>query len=318
MAKKTDVQYELVEKACVQLFQAGETVSFPKVYQLIGSKGGQQVVSDMIRRWKQETAAVITAKRENPALPSELVTASDDLVGSIWKLALARAEEAYQQKAGELAMKESEWKVKLDQADEQVQAVERANLAIQAELSGARATLSAREEAIVELEARVREQQAALLARDEQVSALREDLARTMTTLEGERARHDEAIQGLHEQQSKALLAKDEQHAAELAQVHSQAESDRRHFLVQVDELRQAGKVQSDHLREQLAGEKVAAEGYRKQAYQARDEASKWQGKFELLQSELTDARKIIAKVQKHRERSAETAATRKENDGAV
>lgn len=304
MARTTDVQFEQVSRACTELFQSGESISFAKVYQRIGSKGGQQVVSDMIRRWRQETAVAITAKRENPVLPSELVLASDDLVGSIWKLALARAEEAYQQKAGELAMKESEWQVRLDKADEQVQSVERANLAIQAELSGARATLAAREEAIVELEARVREQQAALLARDEQVSALREDLARTMTTLEGERARHDEAIQGLHEQQSKALLAKDEQHAAELAQVHTQAESDRRHFLVQVDELRQAGKVQADHLREQLAGEKVAGEGYRKQAYGARDEASKWQGKFELVQGELEEAKKVIAKVQKHREKA--------------
>lgn len=310
MARESEIKYEQVARACKEIFAAGETPSFRSVYNhpAVGAKGGQAVISDHIRRWKQETAALITAKRENPSLPAELVTASDDLVGTIWKLALARAEEAYQQKAGELAMKESEWQVRLDQAEERVQAVERENLAIQAELTGARATLSAREEAIVELEARVREQQAALLARDEQVTALREDLARTMTTLEGERARHDEAIQGLQEQHSKALLAKDEQHAAEVAQVQAQVETDRRYFLQQTDDLRQAHRVQADHLREQLAGEKAAAEGYRKQAYSARDEAARWQGKFELVQGELEQAKKILSKVQRHREKS--TAAT--------
>ena len=128
MVRKTDVQYEQVAKACVELFQAGETVSFPRVYAAIGNKGGQQVVSDMIRRWKQETAQVITAKRENKSLPAELVSASDSLVEGIWKLAQEKAEASYQGKLGELALKESEWQVKLDLAVEKVQEVERDNL----------------------------------------------------------------------------------------------------------------------------------------------------------------------------------------------
>ncbi len=318
MARETEVRFEQIQRACTEIFAAGETPSFRSVYNhpAVGGKGGQAVVSDMIRRWKQETAATITAKRENPTLPLELVSASDDLVGSIWKLALARAEEAYQQKVGELSMKESEWQVKLDQAADKVQSVERASLAIQAELASCKATLTAREEANAELETRNRELQAALAARDDQVTALREDLARTMTTLEGERARHDEVLQAAQRQHEDAMRAEKERHTAELAEFHRQAEADRKHFLQQTDDLRQAGRVQADHLREQLAGEKAAAEGYRKQAYSARDEAAKWQGKFELLQGELTEARKIIAKVQKHRARTTDVESPTKDGNG--
>lgn len=301
MAKITDVQYEQVALACLELFRAGDSVSFPKVYQAIGSKGGQQVVSDMIRRWKQETAAAMTAKRDNPSLPPALVSASDDLVGAIWKLALARADEAYQQKLGELAMKESEWQVKLDAADAQVQSVEHANLVIQAELASYKATLRAREESNAELETRNRELQASLSARDDQVAALREDLARAMTTLEGERVRHDDALQAAQHQHEEAMRAEKGRHTAEMSEVHRQAEADRKHFLQQTDDLRQAGRIQADHMREQLVNEKAATEGYRKQAYGARDDAARWQGKFELLQSDLEEARKIVAKVQKHR-----------------
>lgn len=303
MARTTEVQYDHVERACTALFQAGEAVSFAKVYAALGNKGGQQVVSDMIRRWRQQTAAAITAKRENLALPEELVTASDKLVEGIWALALARAEDSYQQKLGDLAMKEAEWQGRLEAADEKVAAVERDNLLLHGELRERTATLHAREDSIAELETRLREQQTALSARDSQVSGLREDLARALTTLESERARHDEAFQSLQRQHEAAAQKENERHAAELAQGRELAESERRHFLFQTDELRQAHKLEATHLREQLEGLKVQSEVYRKQAYAARDEAARWEGRAQVAQEELAEARRILAKVRKHRER---------------
>ncbi|WP_041648000.1 DNA-binding protein [Aromatoleum aromaticum] len=310
MVRITEVQYDQVEKACTELFRAGETVSFAKVYSAIGSRGGQQVVSDMIRRWRQETAATITAKRENTALPEELVAASDNLVETVWKLALARAEESYQRKLGELAMKEAEWQVRLEAADEKVAAVERENLLLNGELKEAKATLQAREHSLAELETRLREQQAALAARDHQITALREDLARAMTTLESERTRHDEVLQAVRHQHDESMRQERERHGAELTQVHSQAEADRRHFMQQTDDLRQAHKLQAEPLREQLEGQKVAAESYRKQAYTARDEAARWQGRAEVAQEELAAVKKILAKVQRHREKHVASPTT--------
>lgn len=305
MVRRTEVQYQQVADACTMLFRAGETVSFPKVYLAIGSKGGQQVVSDMIRRWKQETAEVITATRENIALPADLVKASDDLVEAVWKLASARAEESYQQKSGELAMKESEWQATLEKSAARVEAVERENLAIQAEVASCKATLIARDETIAELEVRLREAQASLAARDDQVTALREDLARTVATMESERSRHDELLQAAQAQHEAAVQKGQERHAAALAKAHDQADADRRHFLQQTDDMRQAHRAQADSLREQLDGQRVQAETFRRQAYEARDEASRWQGKCELLQSDLADARRILGKVQRHRDRKA-------------
>lgn len=292
MARISEVQYNQVEQACVSLFKAGESVSFAKVYQAIGSKGGQQVVSDMIRRWRQETAAAMTAKRENPALPEALVTASDALVGDIWKLALVRSEEVYQEKVAALGQKEQEWSAKIEAADERVRLIERDLLALQAELASTRATRDAAEKAVSALTTRTSELQAAIDSRDMQISNLREDNARAMTTLEAERVRHDDHVRALQEQ-----------HTLEVAQLHTQADGDRRHFMQQTDDLRQAHRLQAENLKAQLEGLQIEAETFKRQAFTARDEAAQWRGKFEHVQDELAEARKIIAKVQKHREK---------------
>lgn len=302
MARTTEVQYAAVAQACTELFRSGESVSFAKVYLAIGSKGGQQVVSDMIRRWRQESAAQLIAKRDHPSLPDALLTASDTLVEEIWKLALAQAEATYQAKMGELALKESDWSVRLDQAADQLAAVERDKLLLQGELTGVKATLQGKEAALAEQESRSRELQAALAARDDQVTALREDLARTLATLEAERTRHDEVLQTVQRQHEETVQQENARHAATVAQVHQQADADRRHFMAQTDELRQAHKQQAEQLRDQLAGERAAAESYRAQAYTARDEASRWKGRAEVIQEELDKVKKILAKVQKHRE----------------
>jgi chromosome segregation ATPase len=292
VARESEVKYSRVEEACIQLFTAGESISFSKVYALIDSKGGQQVVTRYINQWKLATADRLKAARKSP-LPQTLVSTADALVEQLWRQANEQANTAFLQERGSLDMERSEMQVRLDAAANQVSDVERENARLQGELTGLQAVLSAKDMANQELEVRVRELTAALGARDDQVAALREDLARAMTTLEAERARFDETLQTSHQR-----------HAAELDQMHQREEENRRHFLTQVDQLNQANKVQAAHLREQLEGQKAQSEAYRRQAYQARDDASKWQGRTEAAQEELAEAKKILGKIQRHREKA--------------
>jgi len=308
MVRVSGVQYEVVADACRALFEAGETPSFAKVYAAIGSRGGQQVVSDMIRRWRQDVASQVLAKRKNPALPAELVETSDQLIAQLWQGALARAEAAYTEQVHALAAARADWEARLARAAQKAAEDGRRILVLEGALATAEATREAREAALVELEARLRETQAALTTREAQGVELREDLARLEATGAAERARHDDALRTQQAQHAAAIQSKDDAHAAALAQVHRQVEADRRHFLLQTDELRQAHKMEAAQLREQLASARDQAEAYRRQAYAARDESARWQGKAELFQDELAAARKILAKVQRHREKRSADA----------
>lgn len=306
MARETEVKYEAVAAACVQLLQLGESVSFLKVYQLIGNKGGQAVVSEMIRRWRQETAATLTAQREGPLKSDALVAASDKLLASLWQMALGEAEVAYQQKIGELAMKESEWQMQLDLAAERLLEQEKMQLKLEGELKEARAIQEVQVATIAEKTLQLAELQSTLAAREEQISALREDQARTIATLESERARHDERIIDLEKQHEVAVGVERDRHAAAIREINDNVDKDRRHFLTQVDALNQAAHTKSlavESLKAELLSKienaKAEANSQRINAGNARDLASKYQGQVELLQGELAEAKKLINKIHK-------------------
>lgn len=305
MARTSSVEYEDVASACISLFKAGETVSFPRVYEQIGRRGSQAVVTDMIRRWRQATADRLLGKREHPELPEFLVEQLDDLALRVWKNSMTAAHQTLDVARGELELERSEMQVKLDAADERAEAAEARTAALELELVGVKATLSAREAKLYELDARVRELEAVRAEKESQVAALREDLARALANQAAERTRHDETLSILQQRHVEALVQLQEKHAAELAQEQERTDSERRHFMMQTDELRQAHRQQAEQLKEQLEGTKIAADGYRKQAYQAREETARTQGKLELVTAELAEAKRILSKVQRHREKTS-------------
>ena len=141
MSRLTQVQYEQVASACAELFRADDSVSCAKVYQRIGSRGGQQVVTDMIRRWRQDIAQRVLAEREHPQLPPVLVQASDGLIASLWQQALVQAQQGHLQQAEVLAQREVEWQQKLDAAQAAVDQMERENLEGVASENGKNRTL---------------------------------------------------------------------------------------------------------------------------------------------------------------------------------
>ena len=289
MSRTTQVRFEDVAQACAELFRAGESVSFAKVYQRIGSRGGQQVVTDMIRRWRQEVAQRVLAEREHPQLPPALVQASDGLIASLWQQALVQAQQGYLQQAEVLAQREIECQQKLDAAQAAVDQVGRENLEIKAELARAQGELQAREAAHQELVQQHQALQGQLSQAERERVLAREQVGQLEAALEGERQRHVEAVEALKAQ-----------HASELRQVRVQADSDRKHLMVQTDELRQAHRAQAAQLREQLAGERVAVETSRQQLNAAREAGARWQGRAEVAQQELA-ALKVQA-AQNHEE----------------
>lgn len=286
MARVTEVEYERVAHACAELFRAGESVSFAKVYQRIGSRGGQQVVTDMIRRWRQGIAQHLLAQREHPELPPALVQASDALIAGLWQQALTQAQAGYQEKTNVLARRETEWQSKLDSAQAYVDQVDRDNLTIQAELARAQGELQAREVAYQDLTERHQAQQTQLAQAERERAQAREQISQLEAMLAAERQRHEDAIGTLKEQ-----------HAGELRQVRLQADADRKHFMLQTDELRQAHRAQADQLREQLEGAHVTLDASRQQLNAAREQSSRWQGRAEVAQQELVELKAQAARA---------------------
>ena len=287
MSRVTEVKYELVAQACAELFRAGESVSFAKVYQRIGSRGGQQVVTDMIRRWRQDIAQRLLAEREHPQLPPALVQASDGLIASLWQQALSQAQQGYLQQAEVLAQRELEWQQKLDAAQEAVDQVDRENLEVKALLARAQGELQAREAAHQELLERHQALQLQLAQTERERALAREQVGQLEGGLESERQRHGDAMEALKAQ-----------HASELRQVRVQADADRKHLMLQTDELRQAHRAQAEQLREQLDGARATVDASRLQINAAREAGSRWQGKAELLQQELAELKGQVAKSQ--------------------
>ena len=287
MSRVTEVKYELVAKACAELFRAGESVSFAKVYQRIGSRGGQQVVTDMIRRWRQDIAQRLLAEREHPELPPALVQASDGLIASLWQQALSQAQQGFLAKAEVLAQRELEWQQKLDVAHGYVDQVDRENLEVKALLARAQGELQAREAAHQELLDRHQALQAQLAQTERERALAREQVGQLEGVVESDRQRHGDAMEALKAQ-----------HASELRQVRLQADADRKHLMLQTDELRQAHRAQAQQLREQLEGARATVDASRLQINAAREAGSRWQGKAELLQQELAELKGQVAKSQ--------------------
>lgn len=278
MARVTEVEYERVEQACLELFRAGESISFAKVYQLIGSRGGQQVVTDMIRRWRQDIAQRVLTEREHPELPPLLIKASDDLIAGLWKLAQSQSQLSYRQQVESLEQREAVWQARLESAQAYADQVERENLGIQGELARAQGELQAREAAYQDLSERHQTLQALQAQTERARCQAREQISQLEATLQAESLRHEDARAAIKEQ-----------HASELRQVRLQADADRKHFMLQTDELRQSHRSQADSLRVQFDGARTEADTYRKQLNAARDEASRWQGRAEVTQQELLE-----------------------------
>jgi len=276
MSRTTQVRFEDVAQVCSELFRAGESVSFAKVYQRIGSRGGQQVVTDMIRRWRQEVAQRVLAERENPQLPPALVQASDGLIASLWQQALAQAQQGFVEQAEALAQRELQWQSQLDAAQAAVDQVDRENLEVKALLARVQGQLQAHEVAHEELVQRHQALQEKLAQTERERALACEQVGQLEGALASDRQRHGDAIQALKAQ-----------HATQLHQVQVQADSDRKHLMVQTDELRQAHLAQAQQLREQLGAERLALETSRQQLNTAREAGARWQGRAEVAQQEL-------------------------------
>lgn len=276
MSRPTQVQFEQVAQACAELFQQGESVSFAKVYQRIGSKGGQQVVSDMIRRWRQEIAQKVLAQREHPVLPANLVRASDELMEVLWKHAQEHAQEHYHEQMHDLMLQKADWQQQMHAAQEQADLVERRNLEIKAEMAHVQGQLHAVQAAHQELGQQYQALQEQLKLKDKELLLCQEQVAQLKASLEMEQLRHADTLESVKAQ-----------HSQELRQVKVQADEDRRHFMQQTDELRQVHRTQAEQLREELEGAKAMLDASRMQINTSREESSRWQGKAEMAQQEL-------------------------------
>ena len=302
MSRGTQVKYEDVAQACAELFRAGESVSFAKVYQRIGSRGGQQVVTDMIRRWRQDIAQRVLAEREHPQLPPGLVQASDGLVAALWQQALGSAQQGYQQQVEALAQREAEWQRKLDASQVYVVQVDRENLEIKAQLAHVQGQLQALQAAHQDLSQQNHGLQDQLTQAEKALVLAQEQVVQLQAAMASEQLRHAQALEALKVR-----------HAHDVRQVRVRADEDRRHLLQQTDELRQAHRAQAEQWREQHQGAVATLEAVRQQLGAAREEGARWQGRSQALQQEIGEVKAQGVKSQEEAARWQARALTLQE-----
>ncbi|MFZ4539523.1 DNA-binding protein [Propionivibrio sp.] len=298
MAKSSEVSPEAVATACVELWAAGESTSFNNVYDKIGRLGSAAIVQRYIAQWRKDSAERLSAKRTLPDLPTDLVTASDELLGKTWALALGQAEAAYSEAHRRLAGVRAEIEAALELANQKTAQAEFESLRLAGDIQGLQAQLDAKNDLLQDALKNLGESSVALATREDQIVGLREDLARALTTIASDRDRYaadlastrDHHVQELATERQRGdekLADAQAKYQAELDRVQAMAQGDRLHLMAQTDEIRLAARIKADELKEQLENAKAYAEGYRREAYAARDEASSWRGKSEVMQETI-------------------------------
>lgn len=296
MPRVSEVSESQVAEICTALYAKGESVSFAKVYAALGHKGGQAVISDHIRAWRKSVADRVQAKRKHATLPPALVEGLDALAVTVWSAAVDHANVTLASAKAELTAAHAEADARVAAAESRVAALDAALSTKAAELNTLQAVADVQLRAVADAEARAHDLHLIACNKEEQIAGLREDLGRCLATLDSERSRHTEAIASLTDQHTAALAQVEERHAGE------------RSFLMQqTDDIRQASKLQTAHLQQQLDAANNSMEAYRVQAGKARDEVSRLQGKLELVQQEAAAQRELLDRITKR-----QTRATRK------
>jgi hypothetical protein len=254
VARASIVEYGQVAQACYELFQRGEPVSFQRVYDIIGNKGSNRVVTDFMKQWRKEAGdkLAVTITHSLPGLPESLVGTVDDLLVKIWSGALESAEQSYQKAMDEVTSERAGLRVEREKEQVERQILLADNARLTSELKATQDNLGERGQSLQMAQAHGIELETQLRNRDVQVSSLREDVARLLATYE----------------------AGQRQHADELANAQA-------HAATELVEVRQSAKQAETQLRADLTAMTALRENDRQQSHQASLDASQWRGRAE-------------------------------------
>jgi len=224
--KQSEITQVDVFNACAAVRDAGERVSFSRVYKQIGNKGSAKVVQNHIAEWVR-----LENKRILPGLPDEFSERIRQFAVSTWDecQAIARAEldEERRQVAVELATGRAACERVRREASMQVNEAELQVSTIKASLAATIVETAHQSEQIRTQEADLINLREKLAAANAKTLGLSEELARTRQSAEGYRQdmqiqveRLDEAYRGLE----KKSLADIETARAETRYVRSDLE----------------------------------------------------------------------------------------------
>lgn len=273
-----EVSYERVELACIELFKQGESISFSKIYSLIGNRGEHQVINDMIRRWRQETIARMLTEREQPLIPAPLIKASDALMSQMWKMALEHADTMHQNKANQLARYEADLQIKLATAQAYVDEISAENQELKTRLMYSERASQTLEQNYRELNQVHQLLQQRLDEAHKQQGAIDTRIDQLLAERTIERKQHEETIASLQER-----------HTVAIRHEQQQASTDRKQLMLQLETLRQTYREQTDSLRQQLDGAHAKAISHEHQAQMAQEERNRQQNRADALQKELSE-----------------------------
>lgn len=304
MARISEVEYQPVEAACFQLMADGVNPSFELVYNIIGRRGSSKVVQDMIGRWRKETAERFFARRSHPSLPDDLVAAGDQLIEKIWIDALAKFDSVFAEKLKELETRLGEMQESVDAAEGVAKEEEKSRLAAESDIKVSHAENASLLERITDLDGRLRDATATLAAREDQIAGMREDLGRITATLEAEHIRHREEMGSERQHYEAAILQLQEKYQAEQARDREIAEGERRHLMMQTEQIRRENKEQVESLKEQLSDVKSRADIFQAKANKSQEDAYFQRGKAEAQEQTITGLQTKIAEMEQTADRA--------------
>lgn len=311
MTRASEVTYEAVVVECLELWATGQSTSFNNVYDRLGRRGSAAIVQKFIAQWKKDSADRLSAKRTLPDLPTDLVAASDALLGQTWAMALDQAEVAYSQARLKLESEREGFEAALERANERTGQAERDALRLTGDIQGLHAELLAKTDTLHDALRSLGDVSATLAGRDNQLVSLREDVARALITIDTERARHADELASMRDRHEQELSRAEAKHLAELGRAQEIASGEQRNQMQQTDKIRMAAKFATDGLKEQLESVRAIAESHRQEAYAARDDAANWRGRAGVLHEAVIAERARAETAEKalHTRSATETTA---------
>lgn len=283
MARNSSVEYAQVAQACYTLFQQGDPVSFQRVYDLLGNKGSNKVVTDYISQWRKEAGdkLAITFTRHLPGLPEGLVATADELLIKFWQAALTQSERSYQVAMNELEQERTELRQEREKELEVNQARQETITRLEWELKATQTALSEKETNLQTIKEHQRELESQLREREDRLIEVREEVARLTATLSSVQKQHATDLASAQERAEEMLASARQQYQQEMAREREVAIGERNYLMQSTDEIRRAAKQIENQLSEEVDHLKTMNEAFRSQVYQVRDEAAMWKGRAE-------------------------------------
>ena len=264
MVRATEVDKDKVFEACFAIAAEGKSPSFEKVYNAIGRKGGNKVVTDFIAEWFQLLPAMQVRQQLVGDVPPRVADLFNEAAHNAWGIVCEVRDQQLAEVRDALALEKA--------------ALEESRKGLQQEMDDLR---TGREQAL-----------ATVRVRDAELEAARQGLAETQERLQAREQQmevHARALEDaqnsirqlgvridqIQEAQATALAEQRSRHEGEIQSLNARADGDRRRLMQDTDDLRQNLLQSQKDLQDQGRRDRELLEALRVRAGNAETAAAR-------------------------------------------